>query len=89
MTDDEMSGKRRILDGAADPRPPAPATARPNGKIDPIAIGLKQLFSAVADEPIPDEFMALLDRIDANERARDAAQPHSPAPETGSSGGSQ
>lgn len=35
---------------------------------DPIATGLQQLFAPLAAEPIPDEFMALLDRIDANAR---------------------
>lgn len=37
----------------------------PSKSVDPIAAGLRRLFSAIADEPIPDEFMALLDRIDA------------------------
>lgn len=40
---------------------------------DPIATGLQQLFAPLAAEPIPDEFMALLDRIDANARTADAA----------------
>jgi hypothetical protein len=43
------------------------ATAKFAGKSghDPIRVGLATLFDAVIDEPIPDEFMALLDRIDA------------------------
>lgn len=37
---------------------------------DAIAMGLQQLFATVADEPVPDEFLALLERIDAQEDAR-------------------
>lgn len=37
---------------------------------DPIAIGLQQLFATVADEPVPAEFLDLLDRIDAREDDR-------------------
>lgn len=40
---------------------------------DAIAVGLQQLFAAIAEEPVPDEFMALLDRIEAAERLRHAA----------------
>ncbi len=32
---------------------------------DPISQGLQKLFQSVADEAIPEEFMALLDQIDA------------------------
>ena len=32
---------------------------------DPITTGLQQMFAAIADEPIPDEFLRLLDEIDA------------------------
>ena len=44
---------------------PAP---RKGAKSDAISIGLKQLFSSVVEEPIPDDFLALLDQIDAKER---------------------
>lgn len=50
---------------------------RPNNRMsvktgpDTIAIGLQHLFAPLAAEAIPDEFMALLDRIDA--RARDVS----------------
>lgn len=33
-------------------------------------MGLQQLFASVVEEPVPDEFLALLDQIDANERAK-------------------
>lgn len=32
--------------------------------IDPIASGLRQLLVSVSEEPIPEEFMQLLDRLD-------------------------
>ena len=50
-------------------------TAGAAGGTDPIAVGLQHLFAAVAEEPVPDEFMALLDRIEAAERQREAGQP--------------
>jgi hypothetical protein len=36
--------------------------------MDPITFGLQRLFATVADEPVPDEFLSLLDRIEAAER---------------------
>lgn len=35
------------------------------GKPDPVTTGLQRLFAAIADEPIPDEFLKLLDEIDS------------------------
>lgn len=37
---------------------------------DPISAGLKKLFETVAEEPIPDDFLSLLDQIDAERSAR-------------------
>lgn len=37
---------------------------------DPISAGLKKLFETVADEAIPDDFLNLLDRIDAERAAQ-------------------
>ena len=61
-------------------RSPGPATgvdpmARPAAGIDPLAFGLQRLFASVAEEAVPDDFMALLDRIEAAERERDADKP--------------
>ena len=42
--------------------------------VDPVTAGLKQLFAAVESEPIPDDFMRLLDEIDAA-RDGDAGKP--------------
>lgn len=43
---------------------------------DPVTQGLRQLFGAVEDEPVPDEFLRLLDAIDQQrsqtERSRSA-----------------
>lgn len=36
-----------------------------DGNVDPIAEGLRQLYRNVAEEPIPDEFLELLNRIDS------------------------
>lgn len=40
---------------------------------DPISAGLKKLFERVAEEPIPDEFLSMLDRIDTERATRDAS----------------
>lgn len=37
--------------------PPAPG--------DPVTQGLQRLFASIADEPIPEDFLRLLDEIDA------------------------
>lgn len=42
----------------------APRGARP----DPVTAGLKQMFAAIADEPIPDDFLRLLDEIEASSK---------------------
>lgn len=51
------------------------ATPTAASRADSIAIGLQKLFATVAQEPVPDEFMALLERIDAEERARQGNGP--------------
>lgn len=60
---------------------PAKRITVPSAKMgaDPIATGLQQLFAPLAAEPIPDEFMALLDRIDAKSRTADAGGSAEPA----------
>lgn len=68
-------------------RPGIKGSASPGGMpgknpgADAIAVGLQQLFAAIAEEPVPDEFMALLDRIEAAERLRhpEAEAPRPPA----------
>ena len=32
---------------------------------DPVTAGLQQLFASIADEPIPEDFLRLLDEIEA------------------------
>lgn len=49
--------------------------AGPTAGADPIAVGLQRLFAAVADEPVPDEFLSLLDRIEAADRERQIDKP--------------
>ena len=36
---------------------------------DAISIGLQQLFASIVEEPVPDDFLALLDQIEAKEQA--------------------
>jgi hypothetical protein len=36
------------------------------GRVDPISAGLRQLLDTVSQEPVPDEFLRLLDRLDEN-----------------------
>lgn len=35
---------------------------------DPVTAGLRQMFAAIADEPIPDDFLRLLDEIEASSK---------------------
>ncbi len=46
-------------------RATAPLVAQTGGDADPIRAGLKKLYDSVVEEPIPDDFLSLLDRIDA------------------------
>lgn len=56
--DDDMDARRT----GALARQPIEDTGEPPG--DPVTAGLQRLFAAVAEEPIPDEFLTLLDEID-------------------------
>ena len=49
-------------DGALTAKPRAP---RVSSRIDPISAGLRALWSSLENEPVPDEFLALLDQMDA------------------------
>ncbi len=66
-----MSKSKRPVVGPAK-RAAGPSAAA--GGPDSIAIGLQRLFASVAEEPIPDEFLELLNRIDASEQARQTAE---------------
>lgn len=41
-----------------------PGSTRRTGP-DPVTSGLQRMFAAIEDEPIPDDFLRLLDEIDA------------------------
>lgn len=41
---------------------------------DPISAALKQLYHSVANEPLPDNFLRILDEIDAKIAVRQASQ---------------
>ena len=41
-----------------------PSTGAGSGAGDTVTRGLQKMFAAIADEPIPDDFMRLLDEID-------------------------
>ncbi len=45
--------------------PPDAARAARAARVDPISAGLKALWASMENEPVPDEFLALLDQIDA------------------------
>ncbi len=42
-----------------------------NGNGDPVFAPLKRLYDEVANEPLPENLMRLLDRLDEAERKRD------------------
>ena len=51
-----------------EPEPPADPAMKPTARQragDPIAEGLRRLWASAETEPVPDEFMDMLDRIDA------------------------
>lgn len=56
--DDDMDARRT----GAYARQPISETPEPPG--DPVTAGLQRLFAAVAEEPIPSEFLSLLDEIE-------------------------
>ncbi len=45
-------------------RPGASIGAKP----DPVTAGLQQLFASIENEPIPDDFLRLLDEIEASSK---------------------
>ena len=51
--------------------PPVARSPRRSSKYanDPVALGLRKLWQGVEEEPVPDEFMALLDAIDSAQSA--------------------
>lgn len=54
------------------------------GGVDPISAGLRQLLDTVSQEPVPDEFLRLLDRLDEN--VQRAASGGTGSPRAASSG---
>lgn len=49
------------------PRAPSPPRDAKPTRQDIIGPGLKRLFEQVVEEPVPDEFLALLDQIDSRQ----------------------
>lgn len=45
---------------------PIGRSATPRRSSDPVTAGLQQMFAAIADEPIPEDFLRLLDEIEAS-----------------------
>ena len=58
MASDQQSGKGRI-------------TAMQDGKSPDWADGLKQLYDSVVEEPLPDAFKDLLDKLDDSDPSRE------------------
>jgi len=77
-----MDDKQRRSAATDRPQPPAPPAGMPNGadakesvrkyKAHQKAItrGLRSFFDAVASEPVPDEFMAMLRKMDESKEER-------------------
>jgi hypothetical protein len=78
MDDDNMRSASHRKQQTAETNSAPPVAS----KVDPIAVGLQQLFATVANEPVPDEFLALLDRIEAAERKRAADANAAPTSDT-------
>ncbi len=62
----------------------APVTRSRRRTADPIAFGLQKLFEPILNEPVPDEFLAILDRVDAERDRR--TQAGGPVDPSGSAG---
>jgi hypothetical protein len=65
--DQPMDAARKgpnTLNGSALARQPRSNMRPPQ---DTVIAGLQKMFAAIADEPIPDDFLRLLDKIEANE----------------------
>lgn len=41
---------------------------------DPISVALKRMHDAIVDEPLPEEFLALIEQIDAKIAGRDQTE---------------
>ncbi|MEN9933257.1 MAG: Anti-sigma factor NepR [Pseudomonadota bacterium] len=52
---------------------PRPSRAAP--RPDPISAGLRALWASLEEEPVPDDFLALLDRMDEADAPRPAGGP--------------
>lgn len=66
-SDDSRQGPRAKPARPARPAQSHAAPARRNNRyaLDPVSLGLRKLWQDVEKEPIPDEFLALLDAIDS------------------------
>ena len=73
---DERRKQRTAAQGSGTPdaKPRAP---RNSSRIDPISAGLRALWASLENEPVPAEFLALLDQMDAD------PEPAQPPPAAG------
>jgi hypothetical protein len=63
-SDDSRQGPRARPSGPPK-APSAPVRRSSRYAYDPVSLGLRKLWQDVEKEPVPDEFLALLDAIDA------------------------
>jgi len=61
------AGDPTVTSGRPGSRTPRPQTHRAQQKA--ITQGLRKFFDSVASEPVPDEFMALLQKIDGKKES--------------------
>ncbi|MEI6484707.1 MAG: NepR family anti-sigma factor [Sphingomonadales bacterium] len=71
--------KMRLADRPGDPAATPARPARGAARADPISAGLRALWSAMESEPVPGDFLDLLDRMDAQAAESDAPPPRGPA----------
>lgn len=53
---------------------PGGGRAQSDASADPIAAGLRRLLASVSEEPVPDEFMRLLDELDSKRSGKPATE---------------
>jgi hypothetical protein len=62
-----MDDKREMPPAGARPRPVRARRVRQG--VDPISAGLRALWASLENDPVPEEFLSLLERIDAEREA--------------------
>lgn len=70
MTEHRMNHSSRGQPLPGSTLKPSRAGTPTSGATDPISTGLRRLLSSVSEEPVPDDFLRLLDALDESMKDR-------------------